>query len=165
MYAMAVCARRGTFERDEDHGEAVQDVVSRLLFIASLRPGEKVDVATLSVQTPGILGRFYRTTVARGETRHATLDFIRLTLKEAYGLVPVFHGCGEPFGRTLGLMVVDALGAAKAGLVSLRDTYKHDRMFALRLDTLANALDAKLAGFARLAPGACAVAGVVAGAP
>lgn len=126
-----------------DH--SVQDVISRLKFIATLKAGEKIDVATLSVQEPGIAGRLYRTVLARGESRTATLDFIRLTLGEAFDLATAYLKREEAFNKKIGQMIIRALAAAKAGIESLKETYKEDRMFVSRIETLIGTLDAKVA--------------------
>lgn len=132
---------------------AVQEVISRLRFIAKLQAGEKIDVSSLTVQPAGLLGRLYRTFIARGETRVATFEFIRGVLGDAFSLAearvrtPAGHE-GARVRTPAGHMVADALAGARAGIVSLRETYRDDRMFVARVDTLLETLDTKIATFA-----------------
>jgi len=129
-----------------DGGEhSVQDVISKLRFIATLKPNEKIDVAALSVQVDSYGSRLYRTFIARGESRNTSLDFLRQTLGEAFDLASAYLLRDEPFNKKIGQMVVDALAAAKAGIESLKETYKDDRMFASRVAALVGTLDAKMA--------------------
>ena len=131
---------------------SVQDVISRLRFIATLKPGEKIDVATLSVQEDGLRGRIYRSIVARGESRQATLDFIRQALGEAFDLVATYIKREDDFSKKIGQMVIEALALAKKGIESLKETYKDDRMYVSRVETLVGTLDAKVADLEK--PGA-----------
>ena len=156
-----------------DH--SLQDVLSRLRFLASLKPGEKIDVATHSVQTPGFFGQVYRTLFARGESREATLAYVRATLGEAYDLVERFEAaarparpaggtppCGTPpgglpgappgareaesFDARMARLLRGQLTATRAGIEALATTYSDDRMFASRVGTLVSTLDTWLAG-------------------
>jgi len=124
---------------------SVQDVISRLRFISTIKAGEKIDVASLSVQSDTLVGRLYRTIIARGESRIATLEFIRQTLGEAFDLASAYAIREDPFNRKIGQMIIAALSAAKNGIVGLIETYKDDRMFVSRVEILVGTLDAKIA--------------------
>jgi hypothetical protein len=128
---------------------SVQDVISKLKFIATLKPGEKIDVASLSVQPDTLGGRLYRTILARGESRAATLEFIRQTLGEAFDLASAYVVREDSFNRKIGEMIIAALSAAKVGIVGLTETYKDDRMFVSRVETLVGTLEAKIADMTR----------------
>ena len=123
----------------------MQDVISKLKFIATLKPGEKVDIASLSVQPNTLVGRLYRTIVARGESRVTTLEFIRQTLGEAFDLTSVYIVREDSFNRKIGNMILTALTDANSGIKGLAETYKDDRMFTSRIDTLVGTLEAKIA--------------------
>ena len=127
-----------------------QDVISRLKFISTIKPGEKIDVASLSVQADTVLGRLYRTVLARGESRTATLEFVRQTLGEAFELAQAQAVHEDAYVRRLGAMVFTAIVAAKAGIQGLSETYKDDRMFVSRIETLVGTLDAKITEVARV---------------
>ena len=141
---------------------SVQDVISRLKFISTIKPEEKIDVSTLSIQNIGILGRLYRTFFARSESRQATLDFIRYTLGDAFELAAVYLRDQEPRERTMydpsphtfnmkiSEILINSLIAAKTGIESLKETYRDDRMFVSRVGTLIDTLDAKIIDFSKI---------------
>jgi len=123
---------------------SVQDIISKLKFISTIKPGEKIDVASLSVQTDSLMGRIYRTILARGESRAASLEFIRQTLGEAFDLASAYAGREDPFNRKIGQMILAALLAAKSGIIGLSETYKDDRMFVSRVEILVGTLEARI---------------------
>jgi hypothetical protein len=133
-----------------DH--SVQDVISKLRFIASLKPGERIDVASLSVQPDTYTGRIYRALLARGESREVTFDFIRQVLGDAFALITEYAGCEGDLNRRIREMLITAVHLAKNGITGLSETYKDDRMYVARVTTLVEALDAKLAELARVGP-------------
>jgi hypothetical protein len=141
---MAVDLSMKTFVIDGGQ-HSVQDIISKLKFISTIKPGEKIDVATLSVQPDTIIGRLYRTILARGESRTATLEFIRQTLGEAFDMISLYINHEDAFSRQVGMMIVSALSVAKAGIMGLTETYKDDRMFVSRVEILVGTLEAKIA--------------------
>jgi hypothetical protein len=129
-----------------DGGErSVQDIVSKLKFIATVKAGEKIDVSSLSIQGVTLAGRAYRTFIARGESRAATLTFLRATLGTAFDLASEYASRGDAFSTKIAGMIISALTAAKTGIIGLTETYRDDRMFVSRVDTLVTTLDAKIA--------------------
>ena len=129
-----------------DGGErSVQDIVSKLKFIAIVKAGEKIDVSSLSIQGVTLAGRTYRTFIARGESRAATLTFLRATLGTAFDLASEYASRGDAFSTKIAGMIISALTVAKTGIIGLTETYRDDRMFVSRVDTLVTTLDAKIA--------------------
>jgi hypothetical protein len=123
---------------------SVQDVISRLRFISMLKPGERIDVTSLSIQPDTFLMRLYRTTIARGESRNTTLEFIRNTLNRAFDLIAIYKKTNDPFNGKISQMIVSSMNAAKSGVLSLIETYKDDRMYVSRVETLISTFDAKI---------------------
>ena len=136
-------AEMDSFPADENE-QTVQDVISKLGFIATVRPNEKIDIATLSIQPDSILSRAYRTLIARNESRDATLRFLRHILDEAFNLANMYLNRDSQFDRTIGQMIVEKLVSSKRGIESLKETYKDDRMFVSRITTLIETLNAKI---------------------
>lgn len=123
---------------------SVQDVISKLRFISMLKPGERIDVTSLSIQADTWIMRLYRTTIARGESRNTTLDFIRNTLNRAFDLIAIYKKTNDPFNSKISQMIISSMNAAKGGILSLIETYKDDRMFVSRVETLISTFDAKI---------------------
>ena len=117
--------------------ERVQEVVARLKFIAKLRPNEKLAVSTLTVQPVGwasSLARSFWGWLATPETRDRSLGFVKETIAAAAALM-----AAEP---DVAPWLAAELSAARGGVASLAATYRDDRMFSSRVETLAAALDA-----------------------
>jgi hypothetical protein len=125
---------------------SVQDVLSKLKFISTIKPGEKIDVASLSVQPNTLMARLYRSVLARGESRVATLEFIQQTLDRAFAFVINYEDDEGPAAptSTLRRMLLEAISGSKAGIMSLAQTYKDDRMYVSRVETLVQTLDLHL---------------------
>jgi hypothetical protein len=122
---------------------SVQDTISRLKFISTINPGEKIDVGSLTIYPDTIMGRASRALLSR-ETRHTTLDFLRKELGEAFDIIEGYSGRKDQFGQHIAGMVAAALLASRSGVAALAVTYSDDRMFAARIRTLIETLDAKL---------------------
>jgi len=123
---------------------SVQDIISKLKFISTLKPGEKIDVASLSIQPDTLASRLYRTILARGESRMGTLEFIRQTLGEAFDIISTYSNKDDIFNNKINQMLTTALTSAKIGIAGLTETYKDDRMFISRIETLVGTLNAKI---------------------
>lgn len=123
---------------------SVQDIVSKLKFIAKIKEGEKVDVQSLIiVDAEQWSSRIYRTLIARGESREATLEFVRNVIGEAFDLAIRYLTRGQEFFRQIGDMIVQSLQESKQGLLNLTKTYRDDRMYTSRIDTLVTTIDTK----------------------
>lgn len=123
---------------------SVQDIVSKLKFISKIKPEEKMDVATLALNENTIITSIHRTLLSRGESRATTLEFIRATIGEAFDISSRYMKRDEYFFRGIGKMVLESLKEINIGLENLKETYKTDRMFISRIETLQRTLDAKL---------------------
>lgn len=122
---------------------SAQDIVSKLKFIAQIKEGEKIDVQSLKVVPDHWISKLYRTLVARGESREATLEFIRGVVGEAFDLISEYLPRDQGFFQQIGYLIVQSLQDAKVGLVNLGQTYHEDRMFFARLDTLIETINTK----------------------
>ena len=123
---------------------SVQDTVSKLKFLAKIKEGEKIDVQSLQVVTADSWGsRLYRTLIARGESREATLEFVRGVVGEAFDLATRYITREDDFFRQVGDMIIQALQESKQGLSNLTETYKDDRMYTSRIDTLIGTISTK----------------------
>jgi hypothetical protein len=130
---------------------AAQDVVSRLKFLASVRPGERIDVATLTVLGNTVAARAHRALFARGESRDATLEFVRRTFDDAFAIASACGAHPGAYERRVGGLVAAALDAARGGVAALAETYADDRMYAARVAALIEIVDARIGNDAPMA--------------
>lgn len=131
------------FPRDDSERKA-QDVISKLDFISQVKCGEKIDIQSLQVVDANWWGsKAYRTFVARGESRDATLDFIKTVLHEAYETSLTYLSRESDYFNQIGVIILQAVMDCKKGLANLGKTYEDDRMFTAKMSTLAKTIDAK----------------------
>nr|QBK86401.1 MAG: uncharacterized protein LCMAC102_01960 [Marseillevirus LCMAC102] len=122
---------------------SVQDIVSKLKFMSKIKEGEIVDVQSLTLMEKGWGTSAYRTLVARGESRKATLEFFRIVIGEAFDLASRYLKRDGQFFHDIGSMIVVALQEAKSGLANHSKTYKDDRMHMSKIETLVQTLDTR----------------------
>jgi len=122
---------------------SVQDIISKLKFIAKIQDGEKLDVCSLTLHKDTLGTSLYRTIVARDESRDRALEFIRCVIGEAFDLASKYRRKEESFFKKIGEMIILALKESRAGLLNLTKTYELDRMFVSKLETLMVTLDTK----------------------
>lgn len=134
----------------------VQDVISKLRFIAKIKEGEKIDVKTMTLQDTrvpwGWKVKFRRTFWVRGESRNTTYEFIMKTLTDAIEYATKYLRCTEPLYIDYGRMILTTLSECKIGLDNLVRTYSSDKMYISRIETLKKTLDTKLEDLKRLGP-------------
>lgn len=123
---------------------SVQDIVSKLKFIAKVKPHEWMDVTRLQLYEKTYWNSFYRTLFTRSESRNATLEFIRLVYAEAFELAFKYSTTSANFRHAVAKMILDAMGEAKAGIDNLKKSYENDRMFVSKLETLTDIFDTKI---------------------
>lgn len=128
----------------------VQDVVSKLRFISKIKGGEKIDVNSFTVvDDTNPVSRVYRTLISRDESREKTLEFIKKTMTDALGMILKFLKSGNDYEIHLSGMILSTLKEARAGIASLGETYKTDRMYTSRVETLIRILDTKIENLER----------------
>jgi len=123
---------------------SVQDIVSKLKFISKIKEGEKLDVSTLTLCENTLFSSLYRTLLRRGESREATLVFIRGVIGEAFDLAYVFLCRDSPLCNDIGETIVSSLHESKSGLLKLTKSYTDDRMFVSKIEALICTLDTKI---------------------
>lgn len=125
---------------------SVQDIVSKLRFIAKIKESEKLDVSNLQLfeDTWWNWNKAYRALFSRKGLRQATLEFIRLVFAEAFDLASKHINTHDHFRIEIGKMILEAMKEAKMGIDSLGKTYATDRMFTSQLETLVKIFDTKI---------------------
>lgn len=123
---------------------SVQSTISKLKFISKIKEGEKIDVSTLTLCDSSWLSSLYRTLLRRGESREATLIFIRGVIGEAFDLAYIYLCKEERFYRDIGKTIIISLQESKSGLLKLTNSYSDDRMFVSKIEALISTLDTKI---------------------
>jgi hypothetical protein len=122
----------------------VQDIVSKLRFISKLKPGEKLNVATLTITG----GRWFDLHRFRNESesRDKTLEFIKKVVDDALEITSRCFINRSKFAHYIGRMILESLQESKEGIHSLEKTYEADRMFVSRIEAFERIMNAKIDG-------------------
>lgn len=123
--------------------KSVQDIVSKLCFLAKIQKDEKVDVSHLSLQLDTWWTMFLRT-VSREQSRERTLTFIREITDDALEMCARCLQSKENFHIKMGNAILNKLIESKEGICNLLHTYENDKMFIAKLETLILILDTKI---------------------
>jgi len=131
----------------EEDEQIIQDVISKLTFIAKLKKGERVNVQSLTLMEKGwgtSAYRTYRTVLSpKEESREVTLNFFRDITNKAFELADKYLPSGDNYFRDIGFMIVDAIEESGVGIIKHARGYKDDRMYVSRSETLARTLRTK----------------------
>lgn len=133
---------------------SVNNTVSKLKFISKIEVGDKVDTnsMTLMKDTWGTsCYRTYKKLIANAESRSNTLAFIRRITGEAFDLASRYLMSQDKFYVDIGIIIVESLQQAKAGIINHKETYKSDALHTSEVETLLTTLDTKLKNFIKQA--------------
>lgn len=123
----------------------LKDVLSKLLFIASLRPGEKFNPHTLQIRETGYITSALRT-FNPVESKEGSYAFIENTINRGTKLFHYYSSLGNEFNQSLVTEIKKALEESKKGIDSQIDTYKYNREYTSKLESLKKMVDLKLQG-------------------
>jgi hypothetical protein len=119
------------------------EIISRLKFIGKIQKDEKINVKYLYVQPDNILTRISRTIVAP-DNRNNTCNFITSTIKRSFDILNLHLNNNRPFDKVYCYNLITDLRKAEEGLQNLIKTYKEDKMFACKIETIIEEIRARL---------------------
>jgi hypothetical protein len=124
--------------------KSVQDIVSKLCFLAKIQKDEKVDVSHLALQHDTWWTMILRT-ISREQSRERTLVFIREVTDDALEFCSRCLQSRENFHIKIGNAILSKLTESKDGISNLlHGPYKDDKMFIAKLETLILILNTKV---------------------
>jgi len=127
--------------------ESVQDIMTKVKFIASVRRDEKINVKQMTVQPNSMWTVITR--LWHQENRAHTLAFLVNTIQRAFEVLQN-HIESKKHSEMLFCQNLAAdLQACIPALQNLRYTYAHDRIFACSLHTLQEMMVAKMGELAK----------------
>lgn len=122
--------------------EENSEIISNLKFIGKIKPGEQINIDSLSICSRNFFSGFYRTLY--GESREKTFHFFSLIIKRAFEKIQAYIASERVSDRMLCTQLVFNLYYATEGLSNLKETYKEDRGFVCDLETLIEYIESKL---------------------
>lgn len=137
-------ALRSVFSNDrrDNLNERNRDVVTRLKFIGTFLPGEKIDVKNLRVESNNILTPIKR--LFQGESRDNTFSFLNTTIERAFEIVNAYCKSEKISERLLCKNILEDMVKAIKGLQNIQKTYKDDKHFYCNIETIIENIDSKL---------------------
>ena len=122
--------------------EENSEIISNLKFIGKIKPGEKLNIDSLSICIRNIFSGFYRTLY--GESREKTFHYFSLIIKRAFEKIQAHMNSERIPDKMLCSQLIFNLYYATEGLTNLKETYKEDRGFVCDLETLIEYIESKL---------------------
>jgi ABC-type methionine transport system ATPase subunit len=134
--------------------ENVQNIISRLRFLAKIQHGEKINVRELFVRdNDSLVQRCLRT--ARNlstyisasemfESKDSTILFIRTTINEAIALIFNYQKSTDKYERSVAYALIKDLEDSTCGIKHLMATYQGDRKFTSDADAIIQTMDIRL---------------------
>jgi len=122
--------------------ESTSDTLTRLKFIGTLEPGEKLDVRNLRIESNTLFTPIKR--LFFGEGREATFAFTYSTIERAFAILYSLAATDKVSDSLLCANILHDMNKAIAGLMNLQATYRDDKMFACNVETLVQTIQAKM---------------------
>ena len=122
----------------EENGE----IISQLKFISKIKPGEQVNVDSLSICSRNIFSGIYRTMY--GEGREKTFHYFNVTIRRAFEKLAAYTNSERMSDHMLCCQLVENLQGCIEGLSNAKDTYKDDRRFVCDVETLIEGVESRL---------------------
>jgi hypothetical protein len=123
--------------------KTILETLSKLRFLAKIRPGEKIDVPSLTMSEDTWRTRFYRTFFS-GQSRQSTYGFLAETFDVADALAKECKTSLNEHSLSYFSMLLESMKAAREGCSNLLNTYNEDRMYVASLQTLLDTVDVKI---------------------
>ena len=122
---------------------STQDVLTRLKFIGTIQPGEKLNVGNLKIENANSyiapLKRYWF-----NESRQETYNFVYSIIEQAFIILFTLAPSQKISDTMVCQNILLDLSQALEGVRSLQETYKDDKMFVCELETLMQAVDSKV---------------------
>lgn len=127
---------------DNSKQERQREMITRLKFIGTFQPGEKIDVTNLRVESDNFFTPFKR--MLFGEGRDKTLSFLNITIERTFEIIQSYVHTERLSEKIYCSNIVNDLVKAVCGLKHIQETYRDDKMFTCNVDSLIESVDAKL---------------------
>ena len=131
-----------TNDRRDNMNEYNRDIITRLKFIGTFSPGEKIDVKNLRVESNNILTPLKR--LIQGESRDHTYSFLNSTIERSFDIVKSYSTSERVSERLMCKNILEDMIKAIKGLQNIQKTYKDDKLFYCNIETIIENIHSKL---------------------
>ena len=119
-----------------------REIITKLKFIGTFQPGEKIDVNNLRIEDKTLFTPLKR--LFFGEGRDKTFNFLSLTIERSIEIIQNYVLSDRISERIYCSNLINDLFKAVVGLKNIQETYREDKMFVCNIDILIENVDAKL---------------------
>ncbi len=119
-----------------------REIITKLKFIGTFQPGEKIDVNNLRIEDKTLFTPLKR--LFFGEGRDKTFNFLSLTIERSIEIIQNYVLSDRISERIYCSNLINDLFKAVIGLKNIQETYREDKMFVCNIDILIENVDAKL---------------------
>jgi hypothetical protein len=120
-----------------------RQILTRLKFIGSVSPHEKIDSHSLKVESPGVWTKLKRTFVT-GDSRDTTLYFFSSTIDRSFEIVAASIHSKNVSEQIFTANVLQDLMKSVKGLRAAQQTYKEDKLVVCELEVIIESVQSKL---------------------
>ena len=120
------------------------DILSKLKFIAMIKPNEIVDTRSMSLMEAGWITSAYRTIIGRTEGRDTTLEMFKNVVDSALDLAELYSINEERMFKDIGITLIDAIRQSKTGISNHAKTYESDTMFIAKTEAFLKTINIRL---------------------
>jgi hypothetical protein len=131
-----------TNDRRDNMNEYNRDIITRLKFIGTFAPGEKIDIKNLRVESNNIFTPIKR--LLQGESRDHTYSFINSTIERSFDIVKSYSTSERVSERLMCKNILEDMIKAIKGLQNIQKTYKDDKLFYCNIETIIENVHSKL---------------------
>lgn len=123
-----------------------EDIMAALKFIGKVRKNEKISTTAMTVQD----NDSWYTSIIRTFTtqnRVKTIVFIQNVIDRAFEIASIYTRDADQQKNRTGWFIIEDIKKSIVGLHNILNTYKGDRMFVCKMESLLQKIDVKLEGF------------------
>ncbi len=121
--------------------ERNREIITRLKFIATFQPGEKINTNQLIVESNSLFTPLKRK--LNGESRQSTLKFITETIERSFEIIQSLLFSEQISEKMICTNILKDMIQVITGLNNIQKTYKEDKIFVCTIDTLIDNIKAK----------------------
>lgn len=114
---------------------STKEIISHLKFIGMVKKYQKINVANLFVQSPGLVTSLSRSLLYR-DSRSNALQFIESTLTRSFEIVLTYKDSDRISELSICQNIIQDMIKAQKGMENLKITYKDDNRFICDLETI-----------------------------
>jgi len=129
-------------DRKDSISEKNRDYITRLKFIGTFQPNEKIDVKNLKIENNTIITPFKR--MLLGESRDTTYQFLSSTIDRSFEIVNSYCRSDKISEKLFCKNILNDMIKAITGLQNIQKTYKDDKLFYCNIEVLIESVQSKL---------------------